>query len=389
MTKLVADWLEIPSTVAVCNMLTQAGHQAWFVGGCVRNALLGQPVSDLDICTDARPEQVMDLASAAGLRSVPTGIDHGTVTVVSDGVPYEITTFRQDVETDGRRAVVAFADTIEADAHRRDFTFNALYCAPDGTISDPIGGIPDLQSRTVRFIDDPAQRIKEDYLRILRFFRFSAWYSDPDNGIEAEGLAACAEHADGLETLSKERIGAEMIKLLSAPDPAPAVAAMAASGVLMRILPGAGAHLLAVLVHVEQAAGLHPEPIRRLAALGGQDVGEALRLSNTQAKRLMLLSDQMALETPPTELGYRLGRDAGNDVLALRAALMGREIPNERIEQVAFGSAQTFPLTANDLMPDFAGPALGQALRQAEHEWIVSGFSMTKQALVEASKKRG
>jgi len=187
-----------------------------------------------------------------------------------------------------------------------------------------------------------------------------------------------------------------MIKLLSAPDPAPAVAAMAASGVLMRILPGAGAHLLAVLVHVEQAAGLHPEPIRRLAALGGQDVGEALRLSNTQAKRLitqakrlMLLSDQMALETPPTELGYRLGRDAGNDVLALRAALMGREIPNERLEQVAFGSAQTFPLTANELMPDFAGPALGQALRQAEHEWIASGFSMTKHALVEACKKRG
>ena len=200
-------------------MLEQDGAQALFVGGCVRNTLLGAPVADIDIATDALPERVMDLSAKAGLKAVPTGIDHGTVTVVSEGVPHEITTFRRDVETDGRRAVVVFSKDVAEDAARRDFTMNALYATPDGEIVDPLNGLPDLEARRVRFIGTASHRIQEDHLRSLRFFRFHAWYGDPAGGMDAEALAAIAENLEGLSVLSRERIGAEMLKLLSAQIP--------------------------------------------------------------------------------------------------------------------------------------------------------------------------
>ena len=237
--QISGDWLTNPATQAVCAALTGAGAQALFVGGCVRNALLGLPVADIDIATDAPPDRVITLCNAAGLRVVPTGIEHGTVTVLSGDIAHEVTTFRRDVTTDGRRATVAFATDITTDAARRDFTMNALYARPNGTVVDPLGGLPDLLARRVIFVGDATARIREDYLRILRFFRFHAWYADPNAGIDAEGLAACAALADGLRQLSRERVSAEMIKLLGAPDPAPAVAAMAQAGILARILPGA------------------------------------------------------------------------------------------------------------------------------------------------------
>ncbi|MEZ5798622.1 MAG: CCA tRNA nucleotidyltransferase, partial [Paracoccaceae bacterium] len=249
--KVTGDWITHPGSQALCNLLAGAGFQALFVGGCVRNALLDAPVADIDISTDARPEVVSSLANAAGFRVVPTGIDHGTVTVIVEKVPFEVTTFRRDVETDGRRAVVAFSDRIEEDAGRRDFTMNALYARADGTLIDPLNGLPDLLARRVRFVGDAETRIREDYLRILRFFRFHAWYGDPDQGLDAEGLAASAAFSAGIETLSGERLAAEMAKLLTAPDPAPAVAAMAQGGVLGRVLPGADHRSLAPLVHFE------------------------------------------------------------------------------------------------------------------------------------------
>ncbi|MGB3406471.1 MAG: CCA tRNA nucleotidyltransferase, partial [Jannaschia sp.] len=237
--KIEADWLTAAGTQAVMAMLSQAGHQALGVGGCVRNALLRRPVADVDIATDALPRQVMDLARTAGFGAIPTGIDHGTVTVVVAGAPFEVTTFRRDVETDGRHAVVVFSRDVAEDAARRDFTMNALYARADGTVIDPLEGLADLRAGVVRFIGDPVERITEDYLRILRFFRFTAWYGDPATGLQPEGLAACAEHADGLARISAERIGQEMCKLLGAADPAPAVAAMARAGILARVLPGA------------------------------------------------------------------------------------------------------------------------------------------------------
>jgi len=376
--KITADWLGSRAAQSVCAVMTDAGYEAWFVGGCVRNALLHAPVADLDLSTNARPDVVVGLAEDAGLRVIPTGIDHGTVTIIAENVPFEVTTFRRDVATDGRRAVVAFADTMIEDAKRRDFTMNALYADMDGNIADPLGGLPDLLARQVRFIEDPDMRIREDYLRILRFFRFHAWYGDIDAGIDADGLAACAANIEGIQTLSKERIGQEMLKLLGAADPAPAVAAFAACGGLMQVLPGAEHGALAVLVHVEKTAGLDPDPLRRLAILGGMDVAENLRLSKAQARRYDVLRDGMSA----AETAYRHGREAGLDKLAVEAASLSHEIEPKAMYFVTFAAQQQFPIAATDLMPKHQGAALGRALKDAEQRWIASGFTLTKDQLL-------
>jgi poly(A) polymerase len=366
----------------VMALLTNAGHQAWLVGGCVRNALLGAPVSDFDLTTDAWPETVVALAEAAGLKVVPTGIDHGTVTIVHNGKPYEVTTFRRDVTTDGRNATVAFSDSITEDAARRDFTMNALYAAADGRVTDPLGGLPDLHARHVRFIGQPEARIAEDYLRILRFFRFHAVYGDPEGGIDAEGLAACAGGLDGLEKVSAERIGAEMRKLLAAPDPAPAMAAMRSCGALLRILPGAGTGMLPVLIHIEQAAGLAPDWLRRLAALGVDDATRALRLSRAEADRMGKLRAGLTGTETPGELGYRCGAALAGDILALRGAASERELTPDALSEARHGATQKLPVKAADLMQTLQGKSLGDRLKQIEARWIASGFTLTKADLL-------
>ena len=379
--KVSGKWLDRTATQAVCRMLTQAGHQALFVGGCVRNALLDVEVADIDIATDALPETVVELAEKTGLKPVPTGIDHGTITVVSGGLPHEVTTFRKDVETFGRHATVTYSLDVTEDARRRDFTMNALYARPDGTVIDPLGGMDDLRARRVRFIENPHDRIREDYLRILRFFRFHAWYGQ--GGLDPDGLAACAELADGVENLSRERLGAEMRKLLSAPDPAPAVAAMRASGVLGRVLPGADDRLLAPLVHLEDSIGATPDPIRRLAALGGEGAAERLRLSKAQARKLTRLGDGMASAAPAAELGYRDGVEAGRDIVLLRAALAGQPVVQAALDDLTLGAGARFPVTAADLMPELQGPALGRRLDELERQWIASRFALGRDELLQ------
>ena len=326
--RISGDWLHHPGTQALMQVLEGAGHTALFVGGCVRNALLGVSVSDVDVATDATPETVSTLAQAAGFKPVPTGIDHGTVTIVAEGKPHEVTTFRRDVETDGRRAVVAFSDRIEDDAQRRDFTMNALYADRHGAVIDPLNGLPDLLARRVRFVGDPETRIREDYLRILRFFRFHACYGDPEGGIDPEGLAACAALAEGLDGISKERITAELRKLLTAGDPSPAVAAMFQAGVLARVLPGADPRALGPLVHLE-TGHLDADPPRwrrRLAVLGGD--AEPLRLSKAEAR---------------------------------------------------------FPVTAADLMPALQGEALGARLKELESRWLASGLALSREDLLKGA----
>ena len=219
LTRVGGAWLDAPETQGVMAVLAGGGHRALAVGGCVRNALIGVPVADVDLATDALPERVAALAEAAGMKAVPTGIAHGTITVVSRGVPHEVTTFRRDVETDGRHAVVAYTGEVAEDAARRDFTMNALYAEADGRLVDPLGGLPDLIARHLRFVGDAEARIREDHLRILRFFRFHAWYGR--GPLDTEGLAACARLAEGVERLSGERVGSEMKRLLAAPDPGP------------------------------------------------------------------------------------------------------------------------------------------------------------------------
>lgn len=380
--KITEPWLKLPETQAVCAALEQGGHRALFVGGCVRNALLQVEVSDIDISTDARPERVIELAEAAGLKAVPTGIDHGTVTVVSGHIPHEVTTFRRDIETFGRHAVVAYANTVEEDAHRRDFTMNALYATAEGLIVDPLGGLADLEKRQVRFIDDAVLRIKEDYLRILRFFRFHAWYGDQRAGLDGDGLAACAELSGGIETLSKERIGAEVKKLLSAPNPAQSVAAMAQSGVLARALPGADARALPILVHLEELETIAPDGIRRLACLGGAEPAAQLRLSRAEARRLAQLREAISGAQPPAALGYALGAEAAQDVILLRSAMLETHLPENWRAHASHGAAQTFPLKAADLMPDVQGAALGARLKELEARWVASGFALTRDDLL-------
>ena len=314
-------WLSAPETQAVFAALTADGADAFVVGGCVRNALLGVAVSDIDIATNATPETVLDLAKKAGIRAVPTGIEHGTVTLIEGGIPHEVTTFRKDVATDGRRAVVAFATDIAEDAARRDFTVNALYARPDGSIVDPLGGMQDLKARRIRFIGTAQDRIREDYLRSLRYFRFHAWYGDQEAGFDPDALSAIAANLDGLERLSRERVGAELLKLLGAPDPAPAISVMRQTGVLGQILPGSEDRALAPLIHLEGEAGLKPDQIRRLASIsGGADLQGALRLSKEQVRKLDRIYEAAMGTMGAGELGYRLGAEQGCDALLLRAA---------------------------------------------------------------------
>ncbi|MDD9707831.1 CCA tRNA nucleotidyltransferase [Seohaeicola sp. SP36] len=380
--RIAADWIVADHTQAVCQMLIQAGYKSLFVGGCVRNAIIGAPVTDIDIATDARPEVVMELAKDAGLRPVPTGIEHGTVTVIAGGVPHEVTTFRRDVETDGRRAVVAFSTRVEDDARRRDFTMNALYADAAGTVLDPLGGLPDLMARRVRFIEDASARIAEDYLRILRFFRFHAWYGDEAEGLDPQALAAIAAATEGLAQLSRERVGAEVRKLLAAPDPAPSVAAMRACGVLTRILPGADDRALAPLIHLEVESGLQPDWLARLAALSGPEAAPRLRLSRSEEARLCTLRDGIGSMRGAGELGFRLGYDDARAVLLLRAAVMGIPIDPSSLHAAEEGAAAVFPVAAADLMPGFTGPALGRELERLKSLWIESGFRLSREDLL-------
>lgn len=375
--KIRGAWLDHPGTQALCAALEGAGYRALFVGGCVRNALLGEAVGDIDLATDADPKNVTDLAEKAGFKVIPTGIDHGTVTVVADGLPHEVTTFRRDVETDGRRAVVAFSDRIEEDAGRRDFTMNALYADARGQVFDPLGGLPDLLARHVRFVGDAETRIREDYLRILRFFRFYAWYGDPEGGIDPEGLAACAALSAGLETISRERIGAEMRKLLSARDPAPSVASMAQTGVLAQVLPGAHHRALAPLVHLE--AAMPRRWLRRLVVLGGE--GD-LRLSRPEARDLEGLRWAISGMDTPAAVGWKLGAELGVDAILARAATLESPLPDDWQAEVARGAAAIFPVTASDLMPALQGEALGARLKLLEAHWLRTGLDLPKEALL-------
>lgn len=378
--KVAGDWLTHSGTQALCAVLEGAGHRALFVGGCVRNALLGVPVADVDLSTDATPSEVTRLAQAAGLRVVPTGIEHGTVTVIAEGVPHEVTTFRRDLETDGRRAVVAFSTDVRQDAERRDFTMNALYADARGAVVDPLGGLADLLAQRVRFVGDPQQRIREDYLRILRFFRFHAHYGDPSGGIDAEGLAACATLADGIDGLSRERVGSEIRKLLAAPDPAPSVAAMAQAGVLAHALPGADPRALAPLIHLE--GGLPIRWQRRLAVLGGEAPDEALRLSRADAALVAAFRDAAGDLHSAAALGWRLGETGGADAVLVRSALMESPLPPDWQADVARGAAADFPVRAADLMPALSGAMLGKRLKELELRWLASDLRLTRDQLL-------
>ncbi len=370
-------WLTAAAPVFA--LLEDAGYQALAVGGCVRNTLLEVPVADVDIATDALPATVLALAKKHGYRAIPTGIDHGTITVIHKGEAYEITTFRKDVETDGRRAVVEFSTRIKDDALRRDFTMNALYARADGTLQDPLNGLPDLKARRLRFIENAFQRIAEDHLRILRYFRFYAYYCNPEDGPDMEAIAAIAASIDGLEALSGERVGSEMRKLLAAPNPAPALGIMAQTHALSRVLPGADARFIAPLVEIEKSQPLRWQ--RRLAALGAGEAASLWRLSKADQKSLEHI--HKAMEMPSLiEAGYRLGEAAAIDAMLVQCASLGLEPEPEVIRAIQAAAREVFPLKAPYLMDRIPpGKALGAELRRLEKLWIESGFTLSQAAL--------
>ena len=376
---ITQDWIAEEDLQTVLGFLNSDHEQGFLVGGCVRNALMGLSISDIDIATSCDPKTVCLKAKAAGFTVIPTGIDHGTVTILSRSGPLEITTFRQDVETDGRHAKVAFTDNIAQDASRRDFTMNAIYCAANGKVVDPLSGMHDLTNGHVRFIGDPYERIREDHLRILRFFRFTAIYGNPDNGIDPEGLAACSELQDGLDAISKERIGSEFMKLLGARDPAPAVMAMSQAGILGRILPGSDARFLSLLVHFE--TGFAHDPIRRLAILGETDQTKNLRLSNKQTRYLDVLKNDF--DPSGKRTAFEHGVNAGLGAALISATYSETPVANDIERTLQIAADAVFPISSDVLMQYVKGPALGRALSDLKSEWVSSDFTASSEHLLQ------
>lgn len=380
--KLTAKWISNPETQMLFQAFEDAGFALYFVGGCVRNAILGYVVADIDLATSATPDEMIEIAKERGMRILPTGIEHGTMTFVVKGSSFEVTTFRADIETDGRHATVAFSTRIEEDAKRRDLTMNALYADAHGVVIDPLDGMQDLEAQHVRFIGDPETRIQEDYLRILRFFRFFATYGDLENGIDPEGLAACAAHADGLARVSKERIGQEFRKILAADDPSQAVSAMAASLVLSQCLVGADAKALPRLVHFENIYASEIDPILRLAVLVQDAPRDALRLSRAETRAFERFRQFAVDHHSGFDLGYQLGKTAGIQAVLLRAALTEIE-PNKGIfQEIEAGATAIFPIKAQDLLHAYQGPELGICLKKLERSWITSQGQKSKDELL-------
>ncbi|MBB4260303.1 MULTISPECIES: CCA tRNA nucleotidyltransferase [unclassified Bradyrhizobium] len=392
-----APWLTAGGTACVLQLLNSGGEEARVVGGAVRNALLGLQPGDIDIATTARPEEVIRRAKAAGIKSVPTGIDHGTVTLVIDSHPYEVTTLREDTETFGRKAKVAFGRDWVKDAERRDFTMNGLSVDAAGVVYDHVGGIADAKARRVRFIGDPDQRIAEDYLRILRFFRIHAAFGagDPDR----DGYLACIRGREGLASLSAERVRMEMLKLLVAARASAAVLAMAEGGLLQALIGGvAYTGPLSAMIAIERELGLAASSTRRLAALtvavteDAKRVAARLRLSNAETRALDSMGHRWWRfatkdEANARRLLYRLGPERYHDRVLLGWARAGGDVTSMRWRALAElpqrWTAPKFPLKAADFIARglAEGPALGHVLTLAEDAWLAADFPLEEAAL--------
>jgi poly(A) polymerase len=385
-----SDWRARPGLDRLCEALGAGAGEARFVGGAVRDGLLGLPVKDVDIATLHLPEEVIRRVKAVGFKAVPTGLAHGTITAVLDHWPVEITTLRRDVSTDGRRATVAFGTDWRDDAARRDFTMNALYADPaDGALHDYFGGRDDLAARRVRFIGDPHARIAEDHLRILRYFRFTARFGALDRA--AADYAACMTHASSLMALSRERIADELLRLLDLSDPADVIAAMIEDGVLRPVLPevtSAGALALRALIAAEAQAGIPADPLRRLAALLPRDgaladqIGARLRLSNKARQRLQKTLTPIDA-TSPEALAYRLGTESAIDQM-----LLGLAFDPATAARMTDWTAPRLPLSGGDLiaMGLTAGPQVAKTLQLLEREWIAAGFPPTDETRAMATQ---
>ena len=389
--RLPQPWMTEGPAARVMRALTAEGDEARFVGGCVRDALVGRTIRDIDIATPLSPQRVTELLDKAGLKAVPTGIDHGTITAVADKTGVEVTTLRRDVETDGRHAKVEFTDDWQADAARRDLTMNALSADATGKVHDYFGGIEDLAAGRVRFVGDPRQRIVEDYLRLLRFFRFHADYAR--DGFDQPAVAAAKELAPQLKTLSGERLRQETLRLLTARRGPDVWGEMLGLGIVQHYLPWATSlDRLRWVAELEQRHGLTPDPIRRLAALTmtgcGREVAETLKLSRAEGERIIALDaardpfDASSARAVRRQI-YAWGNDGARDRLLLDWL--------DRIDQAAGSDALVtierwrrprFPLKGADIVklgiPE--GPRIGEILQRVEAWWIEQDFAPDRAA---------
>lgn len=405
-----ADWMSAAPTRTLLAALAAGGVPARFVGGCVRDAILGLKPADIDIATPEEPQTVLRRLQAAKLKAVPTGIEHGTVTAVVPPAVFQITTLRRDVLTDGRHAVVSFGTDWAVDAQRRDFTINALYADADGRLHDFVGGRADLAAGIVRFIGNPAERVAEDYLRVLRFFRFHARFAR--GAPDAASVAACAAAADRLGRLSGERIRDELLKILALPNAAAALALMQENGILASLLPEArfDAGRIAALADLQRRwqaqGGMEPEVWPRLAALldrGGAEIAEAvadrLRLSNAQRLRLAGLMAEpdfgwAAIEDTPAfrRALYHHGAERCRDRILLSAASdpSRQGLALQRLAEATAWQRPVFPLRGSDVlaMGFSPGPTVSALLREMEAWWADGGFQADRAACLQHLQAR-
>jgi len=379
---LDCNWLNHPSIQYLSKIFEDSGYDILFVGGCVRNSILKEPVSDFDIATAAHPEEIIKICKKNNVKFIPTGIKHGTLTIILDEKTYQITTFRTDEKSFGRHAKVKFVDSLALDASRRDLTINALYCTVHGEIIDPLNAFGDLKDGIIKFIGDPNKRILEDHLRILRFFRFYALYGDKNKYMDSNALKACKTHHEQINTLSKERITAEVKKLLSAPNPISAIGNMAKINVLNQILESYSIEPFSNYIKLEKKFKVKVNWIGRLLSLQQNNQNNKLLLTKKERQLIKKLNIAIYCNTPIHEFSYYNGSEVGLIYYLLQHCFGILNIEKSHIDDILSINEHLFPITASDLNPKYQGKEIGEKLGQLEQKWIKSKFTLSKHEML-------
>ena len=375
-------WLRNPSAQKLSKLYKSFGYQVLFVGGCVRNTILKMPVTDIDLATDAQPEEIIKIAKENNIRFVPTGLAHGTITLIIDNKNYQITTFRSDFDHDGRYAKVEFTESLLLDASRRDLTINALYCNHVGEVIDPLNGLNDIKKQKIKFIGNPNERIKEDNLRILRFFRFQAIYGNKNLEIDSIALEACHNHKSKLAALSKERITSELRKILSAPNPLEVIIKMNETGVLNELFQKVSIDSLEAYLKTEEKFKININWLGRLLSLQVTQEEESLKLTRCEFKFLKQTKSAIENQIHVLEFSYYNGVENGKIYSILQNFRHNIILSKNLLNQINSLATKKFPITAKDLMPEIRGKKLGEALRSLEDRWIKSNFTLSKKDLL-------
>ena len=375
-------WLRNPSAQKLSKLYKNFGYQVLFVGGCVRNTILKMPVTDIDLATDAQPEEIIKIAKENNIRFVPTGLAHGTITLIIDNKNYQITTFRTDFDHDGRYAKVEFTESLLLDASRRDLTINALYCNHVGEVIDPLNGLDDIKKQKIKFIGNPNERIKEDNLRILRFFRFQAIYGNKNFEIDSIALEACHNHKSKLAALSKERITSELRKILSAPNPLEVIIKMNETGVLNELFQKVSIDSLEAYLKTEEKFKININWLGRLLSLQVTQEEESLKLTRCEFKFLKQTKSAIENQIHVLEFSYYNGVENGKIYSILQNFRHNIILSKNLLNQINSLATKKFPITAKDLMPEISGKKLGEALRSLEDRWIKSNFTLSKKELL-------